>query len=303
MLFRVTECHFADASPESRLSPQAPPAVAAAASTAAVAPAKKKSKLPLVLGILAVLLLLSIGGAVAAFFLVVKPRLEKLNPERSVVVRETQTPAAGTPETPAPSPEARPTETEFVPRPDTTRFTSSSATLDGALAAHYFDFSFYYPNTWLTDPKAGIAGSGNFVKVERPLPPDFTLENFAVRYYESKGTFEADLPNFPTLVEQYNVGLAKAFPGYRKISEGPTKINSYQAYELKWEGLSPGTKKGDLHLWGRVVFVPKGSGGNGNGAVLTMFTTSLAPELSSVEDVGTKGELPVILESFRFGNP
>jgi hypothetical protein len=32
-----------------------------------------------------------------------------------------------------------------------------------------------------------------------------------------------------------------------------------------------------------------------------MFTTSLAPELSSVEDVGTKGEAPVILDSFRFG--
>jgi hypothetical protein len=38
-----------------------------------------------------------------------------------------------------------------------------------------------------------------------------------------------------------------------------------------------------------------------NGAVLTMFTTSVAPELSSIEDVGTKGEMPVILESFRFG--
>ncbi len=282
-------------------APQASRPVSSAAPTAAVAPAKKKSKLPLVLGILAVLLLLSIGGAVAAFFLVIKPRLEKLNPDRPVVARETQTPAAATPEVPAPSPEARPTESEFVPPPDTTKFTNSSAKLDGALADHYFDFSFYYPNTWLADPKAGIAGSGNFAKVERRLPPDFTQENFAVRWYESKGTFDADLPDFPELVEQYNASLAKAFPGYRKVSEGPTKINSHQAYELKWEGLSKGTEKGDLHLWGRVVFVPKGSGGNGNGAVLTMFTTSLAPELSSVEDVGTRGEMPVILESFRFG--
>ena len=154
---------------------------------------------------------------------------------------------------------------------------------------------------WALKSRRALSGSGNFAKVERRLPPDFTQENFAVRWYESKGTYEADLPEFPKLVEQYNTGLAKAFPGYRKVSEGPTKINSLDAYELKWQGLSKGTEKGDLQLWGRVVFVPSGVAESHNGAVLTMFTTSLAPELSSIEDVGTRGEMPVILESFRFG--
>ena len=37
---------------------------------------KKKSKLPLILGILALLLILGAGAAVAAFFLVIKPRLQ-----------------------------------------------------------------------------------------------------------------------------------------------------------------------------------------------------------------------------------
>jgi len=32
-----------------------------------------------------------------------------------------------------------------------------------------------------------------------------------------------------------------------------------------------------------------------------MLSTSLAPELSSVEDIGQKGEAKVILDSFRFG--
>jgi hypothetical protein len=32
-----------------------------------------------------------------------------------------------------------------------------------------------------------------------------------------------------------------------------------------------------------------------------MFATSLARELSGVEDVGEKGQMPVILESFRVG--
>jgi hypothetical protein len=285
--------------PPAPTAPPVAPTMPAAASAAV--PAKKKSKLPLVLGILAVLLLLGIGGAVAAFFLIVKPRLQQLNPDQPVVARETKTPVASSPEVSVPSPEAKTSEPEFVPPPDTTKFTNSAASLDGSLAEHYFDFSFYYPNSWLPDPKAGVAGSGNFAKVERRLPPDFTQENFAVRWYESKGTYEGDLPEFPKLVEQYNTGLAKAFPGYRKVSEGPTKINSLDAYELKWQGLSKGTEKGDLQLWGRVVFVPSGVAESHNGAVLTMFTTSLAPELSSIEDVGTRGEMPVILESFRFG--
>ena len=168
------------------------------------------------------------------------------------------------------------------------------------MAQHYLDFSFYYPDNWELDPKAGVAGSGNFAKVERRLPPDFTQENVAFRWYPSKGTFAADLPDFPTQVEEVNASLAKLLKEYRKVSEGPTKINSLDAYEFRWVAESKGTVKGDLKLWGRVVFVPTGVEGDKTGAVLTMFTTSLAPELSSEEDVGEKGETPVILESFRF---
>jgi len=267
--------------------------------------AKKKSKLPLILGILALLLLLGAGAVVAAFFLVVKPRLDHRNSEPPVVVREppgenaNSNPGVNT-NTNETKTEPEKTEPEYVAPPDTTKFTNSEANLEGKLAEHYFDFSFYYPKTWVADPKAGGA-SGNFAKFERRLPPDFTQENFAVRYYESKGTYEADLPEFPRLVEEFSASLEKVLPGYHKESEGPTKINSLAAYEFRYTGLSKGTERGDLKLWGRVVFVPTGKAGDANGAVLTMFTTSLAPELSSVADVGSVGEMPVILDSFRFG--
>jgi hypothetical protein len=282
--------------------PQAPPASQA---VVAAAP-RKKSKLPLILGILALLLILGAGAAVAAFFLVIKPRLQPQAAEPRVAVTKPQPQNVNTnTNATAPSAETKPAQTEFVPPANTTKFTNSAASLDGPLAEHYVDFSFYYPEGWTPDPKAGVAGSGNFAKVERRLPPDFTQENFAVRWYESKGTYDADLPDFPKQVEAFSASLAKAFrdTGYRKVSEGPTKINSLDAYEFRWVGVSTGTEKGDLQLWGRVVFVPTGVAGDGNGVVLTMFTTSLAPELSSVEDVGTKGEMPVILESFRFGKP
>jgi hypothetical protein len=267
-------------------------------------PPRAKSKLPLILGVLLTLLVLGVGAVVAAFFLVIKPRLEQMNSERPIVVRKNENENlnnnantnSGETKT-----EAEKTESDLVAPPNTVRFENSQTNLDGKLAEHYLDFSFYYPDIWVVDPKAGTAGSGNFAKVERRLPPDFTQENFAVRWYESQGTYASDLPNYPAQVEEFSASLAKAFPEYRKVSEGPTRINSLDAYEFRWVGVSKGTVKGDLQLWGRVVFVPTGVEGDKTGAILTMFTTSLAPELSGVEEVGEKGQTPVILETFRFG--
>ena len=273
---------------------------------------KKKSKLPLILGILAILFVLGVGAVVAAFFLVIKPRLDRMNSERPVVVRASQTENANNSAnnnnannnantaTEEAKTEGEKTESEFVAPPNTTKFTNSQANLDGKLAEHYFDFSFYYPDNWVVDPKAGVPGASNFAKVERRLPPDFTQENFAVGWYTSKGTFAADESIFPQLVEVLGKSLNNSFSGYRKVSEGPTKVNSLDGYEFRFVSVSKGTENGDVQVWGRVIFLPTGTAGDQSGATLVMLASSLAPELSGVEDVGVKGQMPVILESFRF---
>lgn len=277
------------------------PAVAPSAPLPPVA--KKKSKLPWIIAGVLLFLLLGGGALAGVFFFVVKPRLDEMaaerNPNRPIENTNASKPTpASTVEssTPAPTP-----EDNFVPPPGAVQFVNSKDNLDGVLADHYFYFSFYYPKTWQSDPKAGVPGATNFVKVERRIPPDFTQENFVVRWYASSGTLAGDLQSLPQKVEEFSSSLAKSFPEYRKVSEGATKVNSMDAYEFRWEGLSKGTEKGDLRLWGRVIFLPTGKEGDATGAILSMFTTSLAPELSSVEDVGEHGEAPLILESFRFG--
>src|SRR5688572_2263290 len=261
--------------------------------------AQKKSKLPWIIVGLLLFLLLGGGALAGVFFFVIKPRLDQVaerRPENAPVVQPTVEAV------PSPSIEPSPTpEDTFEPPPNTVQFENSDASLDGKLAEHYFDFSFYYPKSWQRDPKAGIAGATNFVKVERSLPPNFIQENFAVGWYTSTGTFAGDRQNFTQRVEEYSTALAKAFDDYRKVSEGPTKVNSLDAYEFRWEGLAKGTEKGDVQLWGRVVFLPTGKEGDTAGATLSMLSTSLAPELSSVEDIGQKGEATVILDSFRVG--
>ena len=280
-----------------------PPAAAAPSAPLPPPVAKKKSKMPWIIA--GVLLFLLIGGGVlaGAFFFIVKPRLDEMSAEHNANRRTENTnvavpsPAASVE---APSPSPSPEET-YVPPAGTVQFVNANDKLDGKLAEHYFDFSFYYPESWTRDAKSGVKGATNFVKVDKSLPPDFTQENFAVGWYTSTGTFVGDLPSYEQRVAEFSNSLAKLIPDYRKVSEGPTKVNSMQGYEFRWEGLSKGTERGDLKLWGRVIFLPTGNEGDTAGATLSMLTTSLAPELSSVEDVGERGEAPVILDSFRFG--
>ena len=283
---------------------QVPAAPAPASAPSAPLPppvaAQKKSKMPWIIA--GVLLFLLIGGGVllGAFFLIVKPRLDEMSarnidrpPDNTNISTATPTSSVAVP---SPTP-----EDTYQPPAGTVQFVNSNGNLDGRLAEHYFDFSFYYPESWVRDPKSGVAGATNFVKVDKSLPPDFTQENFAVGWYTSTGTFVGDLSSYPQRVKEFSDSLAKIIPDYEKVSEGPTKVNSMDGYEFRWQGLSKGTERGDLQLWGRVIFLPTGNEGDTAGATLSMLTTSLAPELSSVEDVGERGEAPVILESFRFG--
>ena len=289
----------------------APPPLATASGqlpTAAATPppkpavAKKKSKLPLVLGILAVLLVLGMGGLGAAYWFVVRPMLAK----NAVPVSSPE------PAPPSPAPENTPNESAppktedvkvvppYVPPPDAVQFVNSKDKLDGKLADHYVDFSFYYPKGWQKDPKAGVPGAVNFAKVERRLPPDFTQENFAVGWYSSAGSEEGDRAAFPGLAANLSSQFAKGFTEYRKINEGSVKVGAYDGYEFRFESISRNTERGDIKIWGRVIFLPPVDGGK-NGVTLLMLATSLAPELKNINDVGVKGDLPMVLDSFRFG--
>jgi hypothetical protein len=261
--------------------------------------------MPLIIAGVLLVLFLGAGALAAGFFFVLKPRLDQMKAQKETPPVETNTNSNVSVNT---NTETKPVEQTPTPEVDnytpplgTTAFENSSERLDGKLAEHYFDFSFYYPESWQKDAKAGIPGASSFVKVERRLPPDFTQENFTVGWYTSSGTYDGDLPNYPRRVEEFSSALSKNIPEYRKVSEGPTTVNKMKAYEFRWTGFSKGTDKGDLQLWGRVIFLPTGKEGDSAGATLTMLSTNLATELTSVDDLGVKGEAPVILESFRFG--
>ena len=262
---------------------------------------QKSSRMPLIIGLVVLVLL---GGAAAWYFLIYKKgesassgNANVANANASANVNDNSNTSANADVNTLPTPQPPP------PPPNATEFVNESASLDGKLAEYYSDFSFYYPNSWVKDEKTGVAGASNFIRVERRLPPDFTQENFTVSWYESRGTFEADSESvFSKLVESSKARFAKAYPEFKVLSEGETTVNGLKGYEFRFESVSRGTEKGDITLWGRVIFLPPGSEGKKNGIQLLMLTTSLAPELASADDVGIRGELPVILNSFKMGS-
>ena len=271
----------------------------------APAPAKK-SKTPLILAVLAILLFVGLGAVGAGYFFFVHPMLEAQKKSNKVVPPEEVNQNTNSNQNlPTPSPKSSASENAatdpppFVPPTDAVEFVNSSSNLDGKLAEHYLDFSFYYPESWQKVPRAAAPGSSDFVKVERRLPPDFTQENFSVSWYASAGSLAADRKDYPKFVEALGARFARSFPGYEKLSEGETKVNAYDGYEFRFQSVSEDTAKGDITLWGRVIFLPPKTGANG--AILLMTATSLAPEVTSADDVGVKGGLPLILESFRLG--
>lgn len=264
-------------------------------------PARKSSKWPLILGLLALVFVMGVAGVAALFFVVIKPRL---NQEQEKLVTADKTPAVGVnskPDTVNTNTEAEADNGSSDSSSDipgnATKFESSLANLDQNLAQHFVDFSFYYPNTW--DLKPATPGSANFVEVDRKLPPNFSQEDLTVSWYKSKGTLDADREGLASAVEAMSNKFAKNIPEYQKVSEGDATVNSMNGYEFRFTGLTRGTEKGDLKIWGRVVFLPPGIDGEENGVTLIMITTSLAPEIKSIDDVGVTGQLPVILKTFR----
>ena len=179
-----------------------------------------------------------------------------------------------------------------TPGGETTTYKSSSGNFTGKLQANFVDFTFDYPNTWKRDSEAGKGTASNFVKVERRSADDITLENFAVGYFTGQKEFMVKLAG------QLSNQLKPGFPGYRKVSEGPTRVGSYEGYEFRFTSRSNKSARGDLDIWGRAILLPGNE--SRKGAVLMMLATSASPDVKSVQDVGEKGELPTILSSFKF---
>jgi len=185
--------------------------------------------------------------------------------------------------------------------PPVKRFVNTKDGRTGKLLENYVDFSFNYPASWKI-VEAGV-NNGNFVKLDRTNldgGESLTQENFAVGNFSGSGSAEADKKLIPQFIAQLENQFKDAFPNYKKTSEGPTKFGAYKGTELRFASEMEHPEKGPIKYWGRMVVIPNPNGGK-RGVLVGMIATSLCPELKEEKDLGVKGDLPIIIKSFKLG--
>ena len=166
----------------------------------------------------------------------------------------------------------------------------------GNLSTHYVDFSFRYPDTWKLDPSP----APSFVRVERANGGGGTIENFSVGWFSATGSVKGNRALLSQVVNNLSGQISGNFPDYEKVSEGFAKFGKYDGYELRFARGAGAGGASAVKYWGRVVVIPDPAGGK-DGVSVIMLATSNSDEVDGPSDLGIKGELPVIVKTFKFG--
>ncbi len=218
-------------------------------------------------------------------------------------------PTADTPVTPIPPNNSLTSgEPDIAPEPralkqpeNYLRFQNSREKVKGDLAKHFLGFDIFYPGSW-TKAEAPTADTAtNFLDVKRSAN-GFPVEQILITHYESRGMMTLDIPNFPKLVEKSNADLKKNLgDNYKVISKGAATIQNgrWKVYEVKFQSWGLNEKGDKIMIWGRRLWLPVQRSGEQNGFVITLLASSLSDKVKGVNDVGTKGELADVLESFE----
>ncbi|RMG08143.1 MAG: serine/threonine protein kinase [Acidobacteria bacterium] len=158
------------------------------------------------------------------------------------------------------------------------------------LAKNYRDFSFFYPNDWRIYPNKSL-----FVDVAKKNKDGIPIEQFLVTFYRSKGNLQDDRPTIEKLLNESNEKLAKQLPNYRFISQKEAEFAGMKAYQMNFEATQA---EKDLKIFGKRIFLPSRAE-NSPGLIITMIATSLSSDIKSAEDVGVKGEMKTIVQTFK----
>jgi hypothetical protein len=186
---------------------------------------------------------------------------------------------------------------------ETVTYVNKRENFSGKLAEVFVPFSFQYPAHWKRDPKAGTGSSPNYVKVENAVNNDgseLTLENFAVGYWHNSSGEDSD-SLFPVSMAQLEPQFQQKFPNYQKVYEGSSSLSGFEGYELQFEGFVQRPGGDELKIYGRALLVSSKGTGLQNGVTLIMLGTSASPDIRSPQDLGVKGEMPIILNTFKLG--
>lgn len=292
------------------------PGVKIKPNSASVSGRKSSFGLPLLLaGLFGLLLFLGVVGVGTWYFLTqmntpttTVKKIEPTNPPTENPTTENPPPITTNPTTenpPTENPTTPPISNPPVSNPPNptkptvpdgfTAFQNEkSGLMNPNLAKNAVGFSLAYPSDWEKNPIIGTKAASNFLDIAKRSGKK-PIEQLLISWYGSEGTFDLDnQKKFKDYAPQLKGLFAKQIPKYQQIGEGPTTFNGKPAYEVKFQG-----EEEEVQIWGRTVFLPVGKEGAKTGLMITMLATSFDTEVTGVEDLGNKGDLAKIVETFK----
>ena len=181
----------------------------------------------------------------------------------------------------------------------TTHFVNSPVNASSmALRDAYVDFSFDYPAHWSQTPQPLDGTAMNYVRVAAPLVNGYEPYAFLVGYASGSGNAARDRASLPTSTLDLAARFGASLQDYRVVSSGPGRIAGYDSYGWRFTAGGPGAEgEARVQIYGRGdLILPPGAT---HGVVLVTMATSRAGDVHDAAEVGERGVLKAILDSFR----
>jgi len=167
-----------------------------------------------------------------------------------------------------------------------------------ALRDAYVDFSFDYPAHWSQTPQPLDGTAMNYVRVAAPMVNGYEPYAFLVGYASGSGNAARDRASLPAstldLAARFGAGLQE----YQIVASGPARVAGYESYGWRFTARGPGLEGVPrVRIYGRGdLILPPGAT---RGVVLVSIATSRAGDIHNAAEVGERGTLRAILDSFR----
>ena len=128
------------------------------------------------------------------------------------------------------------------------------------------------------------------------------MKKAVITRYNSLGTFNADRKLIDALKQKSDKDLGSILTLYKVFSDSETTIQNgrWKAFEVKFQGGIIRNDNGDeMQVWGRRFWIPVQRPGMKSGFVITLLATSLADDVTSLDQVAVNDDLAQILETFE----
>ncbi len=186
--------------------------------------------------------------------------------------------------------------------PNTLYFENTKENLSKELLKYYRSFYLYYPKEWKLNKfdKNRNKVDDKFIDISRNTADGIPIEQFMVSYYDSNGTLDLDLENFPEIIGKASEDIKNSpLPNYQLLDSGKINVNGWQAYEMKFQGEGTALSGEKIKLYGRRFYIPAARATVKKGLVVTLLATSLSKDVKTADELGEKGDLKTILSTFE----